>query len=170
MWRRGRQAAGSCGMIRDMTAPPDVATLRLLNDEITARASRLDTNTSRLDTKATTLLGFVLAAVTFLAAQKTGGLWKVPPFLAYGLAAYFGHQAMRPRLFKDAPEPAPLAEHVSARGEAAALLLVIHAKVKAFTENRSTHERKATSWRCAEAALTLAVACTVIALIFGGAK
>jgi len=155
-------------MIPDMTASPDPETLRLINAEISARAGRLDTSTSRLDTKATTLLGFVLAAVTFLAAQKTGGWWKVPPLVAYGIAAYFGQQAMRPRSFKDAPEPQILVEHVAARGEAAALLLLIHAKVRAFAENRITHEQKARSWRLSEMALILAVALTDVALIFGG--
>jgi hypothetical protein len=56
---------------------PTPETLRLLNEEVSARAGRLDANTARLDTKATTLLGFILAACTFLATQPVGGWWKV---------------------------------------------------------------------------------------------
>lgn len=147
---------------------PDPATLRLIHEEIAARASRLDASTARLDTKATTLLGFVLASVTFLASQETGGWWKVPPFLVFTVAAYFGIQSMRPREFKDAPEPEPLVKYLSDRKEAAALALLTAAKVQAFNENRETHKGKARSWRRSLLALTVAVALVVVALIFGG--
>jgi hypothetical protein len=58
---------------------PTLDTLRFLNEEVSARAGRLDANTTRLDTKATTLLGFILAACTFLATQPISGWWKVMP-------------------------------------------------------------------------------------------
>ncbi len=147
---------------------PDPATLRLIHDEIVARASRLDASTARLDTKATMLLGFVLASATFLASQQTGYWWKVPPFLLFTVAAYFGLQSMRPREFKDAPEPEPLVKYVTDRKEEAALVLLIAAKVQAFNKNRATHEGKARSWRKSLLALTVAVALVAVALIFGG--
>ena len=151
-----------------MTETPDPATLRLVHAELKDRASRLDTKTSRLDTKATTLLGFVLAAGTFFAAQRTGGWWKVGSFTAYAVAAYFGIQAMRPRAFKDAPEPAPLVEHVLSRSETKALTLLIQAMFGAITENQLTHAQKARAWKRSLAALIVAVVLMVTALIFGG--
>lgn len=96
--------------------------MRLVNEEVTARAQRLDANTARLDTKATTLLGFVLAASTFLATQPIGGWWKVLPYVLFVLAAIFGVQSMRPRLFKDAPEPDLLLARIAPRSEVAALI------------------------------------------------
>lgn len=147
---------------------PDLATLRLIHDEIAARASRLDASTARLDTKATTLLGFVLASATVFASHEAGGWWKVPAFLAFAIAAYFGVQSMRPREFKDAPEPDTLVEHVTLRTEEAALSLLAAAKLQAFNENRTTHNTKAVSWRRSLVALTVAVALVVVALLFGG--
>jgi hypothetical protein len=146
----------------------DPATLRLVHAELKDRASRLDASTSRLDTKATTLLGFVLAAGTFLATQETGGWWKVPSFIAFAVAAYFGIQAMRVRVFKDAPEPAPLVEHVAAKSEAVALALLIKATHDAITESRKTHQKKADAWKRSLATLIIAVVLTAIAAIFGG--
>jgi hypothetical protein len=146
---------------------PDPETLRLIHDEISARAARLDTSTGQLDTKATTLLGFVLAAATFLAAQKALGWWKLPAFLAFAAAAFCGIQALRPREFKVVPQPAVL-ETLTGHTERAVLAVLIAAKVQAFAPNERTHKEKANWWVRALLALTLAIALVVVALVFGG--
>jgi len=147
---------------------PTPETLRLLNDEVSARAARLDANTARLDTKATTMLGFILAACTFLATQPIGGWWKVPVYGVFVAAATLGFQSMRPRKFKDAPQPDAVLQFLAQRPETVALTLILEAKAQAFKENQMTHERKANSWRWCLATFTLAVVFMVSVLILGG--
>lgn len=147
---------------------PTPETLRLLNEEVSARAGRLDASTARLDTKATTLLGFILAACTFLTTQPIGGWWKVPAYAAFVAAAMLGFQSMRPRKFKDAPEPDAVLQFLAQRPETVALTLILEAKVRAFKDNQATHERKANSWRRCLAAFSLAVVFMIGALILGG--
>jgi hypothetical protein len=147
---------------------PTPETLRLLNEEVSARVGRLDTNTARLDIKATTLLGFIWAACTFLATQPIGGWWKVPAYAAFVAAATLGFQSMRPRTFKDAPEPDAVLQFLVQRPETNALNLILNAKVRAFKDNQATHERKANNWRRCLAAFSLAVVFMIGALILGG--
>lgn len=154
-----------------MSEPPqahDPATLRLVLAQIEARMGRLDANITKIDTKATTLLGFVLALTTFLGSQNAGGWWMVAPFVGLAAAAYFAIQAMRVRKYSDAPEPRVLVDQVAARSESAALTLVVKAKIKAFDANHRTHESKAKSWRWSLAALIVAVILAVAVLLFGG--
>lgn len=151
-----------------MTEPEDnLDNLRLIHDEISARSNRLDANGARLDSKATTLLGFVLAAATFLAAHDSPIGWKVAAFAAMSIAGGLGIAAMRPRKHQDAPEPGPLWNHMKARQESVTLALLIAAKVEAFEKNQKIHELKATQWRRSLVALTLAVTLTVTALAIG---
>lgn len=144
---------------------PTPDTLRLLNEEVSARAGRLDANTARLDTKATTLLGFILAACTFLATQPISGWWKVPAYAAFIASATLGFQSMRPRTFKDAPQPDSLLQFLTQRPETDALTLILKAKVQAFKDNQATHQRKANSWRGCLAAYSLAVVLMIGAII-----
>lgn len=150
-------------------AEPEVEldNVRLINDEISARLGRLDANGARLDAKATTLLGFVLAAATFLAAHTGPHWWKLAAFVALGVSGVFGLAAMRPRTHHDSPEPAPLWADMKARTEMATLALLIESKVKVFKLNKAVHERKAVHWRFSMGALTLAVAFTVTTLAIG---
>lgn len=146
---------------------PDLDNLRLIHAEVSARLDRLGDFTSTLDTKASTLLGFVLAVSTFLAAQPGIGWLKVLSFAALGVSGVFGMMAMTVRRFKDAPEPEPLWEHMRARTEAATLAVITSAKLIVFKDNARVHERKADFWRLALAALTLAMGLTVTTLAIG---
>lgn len=145
----------------------DVETVRLIHKEVKDRAARLDTNSSRLDAKATSLLGFVSAVSLFLATQRTDGWLKILAYAFLALAAYFGFQAMRVRKYSDAPEPRPLVDLVSSRNEAAALALLTEAQVRAYVDNRVNHERKALNWRWSLISLAAAVVATVVALTVG---
>jgi len=146
---------------------PNVDNLRLVHDEISARLARLDSNGDRLDTKATTLLGFVLAVGTLLASQSALTWLKIVSFVFLGLAAIFGVMAMRPRMYNDAPEPDKLWLHMRARTEMATLALITQAKVQVFAANKETHEGKAKSWRWSLIALTVGIVLTVTALAVG---
>jgi len=147
--------------------PTDTVTSRLIHDEISERAKRLDASTARIDTKATALLGFTLALATFLAAQKVSMYWKIPAFVAFAVAAYYGVHSMMPRKFSDAPEPRPLQRDVGRRTELAALLLLTEAKINSFEQNRETHKGKVKCWRRSLVALTVAIILSVLALGIG---
>jgi hypothetical protein len=146
----------------------DSTTLRLTYDEVKGRSARLADSSSRVDGKATTILGFISAVALFLASQKASGGWKLSAFALLALAAIFGILAMRPRTFMDAPEPDALIEHVLPRGQEAALLLLIHASRGAFNTNKATHARKAKYWHVSAWLFTAGVALTIAALVFGG--
>lgn len=165
-WPRSRPAAQEAAA--DAAPEHDIETLRLIYKEIKERVARLDANSSRLDTKATSLLGFVSAISLFLAAQKADGWLKLIAFCALGAAGWLGFQAMRVRTFADAPEPRPLVTHVRGRSEAAALALLTEAQIRAYEKNRKIHERKAAHWRWSLGLLAVAVGLTIIALVFGG--
>lgn len=156
-------------MASDTSTPPthDLENLRLINHEISARYDRLSDSSSRLDTKATTLVGFVLAAATFLAAHPGPAGWRAVAFVTMAVAAAFGFAALLPRKHKDAPEPAPLWQYMAARSEQATLAVVVAAKIKAFKANHETHERKALCWRGSLIALTLSIILTVTTLAIG---
>ena len=146
---------------------PDPENLRLIHKEVSERSARLYANSSALDTKAATLLGFTLAVSTLVAAHA-GLVWlKILAFVAFGFAAWFGIGAMALRKFKEAPEPQPLWDQMKSRGELATLAVVTQAKLVAFAENKKIHESKARSWRLSLVALTLAVILSVVALAIG---
>jgi hypothetical protein len=154
----------------DGVADPDLETLRLVHQEVSERSSRLAANSDRIDTKATTLLGFVLAAATFLASKSPQPVLAVLGYLGFTLAGYFGIRSMRPRAFKDAPEPGPLMRDVAPRSEAAALTLITTAKVQAFEHNHKTHEDKAKHWSLSLRTLMVAALLAVLALAIGDGK
>lgn len=150
--------------------PPavDVETLRLIHKEVKERLARLDANSSRVDTKATSLLGFVSAIALFLAVQKADGWLKLVAFCALAAAGWCGFQAVRVRRVAEAPEARPLMEMLGGQPEARVLTLLTQVQVQAYEDNRTIHEHKATQLRWSLGFLTLAVALTTIALVFGG--
>ena len=100
----------------------DIETVRLVHKEIKDRLARLDANSARLDTKATSLLGFVSAISLFLATQKIDGWLKLIAYCGLAAAGYLGFQAMRVRRYTEAPEPRLLAQQVGkTRGGGAGL-------------------------------------------------
>lgn len=157
-----------------MTAPnpepstPSVETLRLVHDEVSARAAALDANATRLDTKATTLLGFTLALATILATQQISGWLKIAPLAVLAVAASFGLQALQPRPFRSVPEPRVLVDELAARSEPAVLTILSEAKTRAILENQILHEAKARAWRKSQISLTLAAVLLVSAIAIGG--
>jgi dipeptide/tripeptide permease len=148
----------------------DLDNLRLIHDEIAARTGRLADSGARLDAKATTLLGFVLAAATFLAAHTGPFWWKFATFAAMAVAGALAMAAMTPRKHHDAPEPEQFWQFTRKRKEPATLALLIAAKIKVFNTNHKIHEGKAALWRWSLVALTLAVLLTVTTLAIGSTQ
>jgi len=145
----------------------DIETVRLVHKEIKDRLARLDANSARLDTKATSLLGFVSAISLFLATQKIDGWLKLIAYCGLAAAGYLGFQAMRVRRYTEAPEPRLLAQQVG-KQEAAVLALLTEAQIRTYEKNQKMHEQKASLWRWSLGFLALAVGLTIIALVFGG--
>lgn len=151
-----------------MTEPtPDLDTLRLVHSEMNDRAARQAANIDRVDTKATTLLGFVLAAATFFASQSVEPVTATLAYIAFAISSGYGISAMRPKRFKETPEPKALMELVAPRGEAAALALLSAAKRKTIEDNRTIHEKKAKHWNHSLVVLIVAIALAVPALLIG---
>jgi len=149
-------------------AAVDIDSLRLTHKEIRERVARLDTNTSRLDVKATSLLGFISAISLFLATQKTNGWWKAPAFAALLGAAFYGFQALRIRQFLDSPDPRSLVETTAGRQEAAVLVLLTAAQILVYEENKQKHKTKTKNWHISLGLLVAAIVATIAALTLGG--
>lgn len=58
------------------------ATLKLINTELTARLARQADDSAKVDTKAIVIVGYAVAASSFLAirhAQPDSRAWRMPP-------------------------------------------------------------------------------------------
>lgn len=154
-----------------MTNPDhDIEMLRLVNAEMQARIDRLSESSSKLDSKATTLLGFAIALGAFVLTQETLGWWRLVPLVLLSATCYFAWRTLGVRQYKEAPEPSGLLnEIVRPRfSETTALALILRAKEIVFTKNHKLHETKAKAWHHCLIALTFSAAVSIGLLLWGG--
>lgn len=141
----------------------DLETLRLANAEMQARLDRLSSSSSKIDTKATTLVGFAIALGAFVLTREVMGWWRILPLVLLAVTCFFAWQALGVREYREAPEPPGLLEHVVRPnlGERAALAFILRAKERVFTDNKSLHSGKAKAWNCC----LIVLACAAVATI-----
>lgn len=153
-----------------------VAALELLNAEISARlAMQLDAGNS-LDTKAASLLGFILAALAFIFTRPHQVWLIVPTALAFLISFYFHFEALRPRVYQSVPDPATiiqLYDDTKATGVAnvkeIVLAKTVGTKQLAFEYNvQAVDARKIRMWHHARLALIAAIVLSVVTLAVGG--
>lgn len=149
----------------------DLDALRLAHNEIKDRNEQLDKQKSIIDTKATSLLGFVSAAALFLASKEAPGCWKIAPFATLALAGFFSFQAMKVRWHSGFPKPRTLVDQVNEfngdQKEELLLKVLIAGRVESYEKNIIVRGCKAKNWRRGLLFLALSIFLTVVALIMG---
>jgi hypothetical protein len=153
-----------------------VAALEHLNAEISARlAMQLDAGSS-LDTKAASLLGFILAALAFIFTRPHRVWLVVPTALAFLISFYYFFEALRPRVYQSVPDPETiigLYDESLATGAAnvkeVVLAKTIGTKRLAFEYNVTAVDApKIRMWHHARIALIAAIVLSVVTLAVGG--
>ncbi len=139
-------------------------TLELINTEVTASLARLSDSGSRIDTKATFLVGSATTAATFLATRHAETALAALAYAAYGLAAGFGIWAYAVRLYQDVPEPRHLFNSYYAQPRAQVLAALAATRVEAFESNAHKHASKARRWWMSVLSLAVGVTLMLIAL------
>jgi hypothetical protein len=127
----------------------DLGTLELINAELASRLSRQDLSLSRIETKATVVLGFAATAAQFLATRDPfrtpwSTLFGLVAFLVYAGAFAFGIWTLRVAKFDDL-DPGELRQ-IATIDKMDALRQLIWARRAMFDTNKRKADRKADTW------------------------
>jgi len=145
-----------------------VATLELINTELSSRLSRQDQSLSRIEAKAVVVLGFAATAAQFLATRDPfrtswSTLLGLVAFLAYTCAFAFGVWTLRVAKFSDL-EVKELRQ-IAEIGQADALRQLIWARMTMFDDNKKKADLKARAWWWSSALLTAGLLSSVICIM-----
>jgi hypothetical protein len=140
-------------------------TLELINSELTARLARQAGSSDKIDTKAVVLVGYVIAAVSFLATQHPEPILAGLAYAAYAVAAALGVSAYAVRSYGDVPDPRGLFNGYVVLPRSRALAALAAVRVKAFEGNASTLRRKAGLWWFSVVTLLAGVILMVISIV-----
>jgi Ca2+/Na+ antiporter len=140
-------------------------TLEIVNAELVARLDRQFDSAAKIDNKAVVLLGYTVAASSFLATRHPELVLGVLAYTAYVVAAAFGVGAFGVGADQDVPDPRGLFDGYVERSKAQTLAALGAQRVIAFESNANKHARKAARWRISLAALVAGVALMVVSII-----
>jgi hypothetical protein len=96
-------------------------TLELINSEVADRLARQSDSNVRIETKATTLVGFAVAAASFLATQHPQPVLAALAYAAYAAAAGLAALAFAVGSYREVPEPRALLNGYARRSRAQTL-------------------------------------------------
>jgi hypothetical protein len=158
-------------ILRGMVTPTvddQAGTWELINNELTSRLARQDQSSSRIETKATVVVGFAATAAQFLATQHaSNGVLVCLAFVAYALS--FGcclgaivisrYRELDPRGLLDVYAWRPRVEVI---GRLAAI------RVQAYEHNAAKLRRKAIFWWLGLVSLTAGLTLSAIAIVQTG--
>ena len=133
--------------------PLQADTVELINTEVRDRLARQSSAGAQIDTKAVVLVGYVIAASSFLATRQSQPVLTGLALTAYAVAAAFGISAYAVGTYQDVPEPRHLLNEYATESKIAALAALAATRVEAFESNTLKHERKAARWQISLAAL-----------------
>lgn len=143
-------------------------TLELINNELAGRLVRQANSSAKIDTKATALTGYAIAAASFLATQHPQLALAGCAYGAYALAIGLSITGSSVGRHDDPPAPRPLFNRYAARPRAEVLAALGATRVKAFEANARRYDRKARLWYAATAALTAGAVLMIIAIAMRG--
>lgn len=138
-------------------------TLDLINKEIGSRLDRQTDSTAKIDTKAGLVIGYTIAAASFLATRHAQPVLAVLAFIAYAMAISLGIASLAVWNYQDI-KPRALVAYANT-SPAAALAPLISRRVKIFETNDSRQRRKAVQWWISLAALLLGAVLMVAAIL-----
>jgi hypothetical protein len=138
-------------------------TLDLINREIASRLDRQTDSTAKIDTKASLVIGYTIAAASFLATRHAQPVLAALAFIAYTAAVGFGIASLAVWNYKDI-KPRTLVAYANA-SQAGALAPLISRRVMDFETNDSRQRRKAVQWWISLTALLLGAVLMVAAIL-----
>jgi hypothetical protein len=151
-----------------------VSALELANAEVAARLADQHGASERLDTKATTVLGFVVVAASFVFVHATDD-WLLGVVGALYLFTFLSAlNALRPRTYRAVPEPSgaiTVYRNLLAAGsinlKEQFLAQLVATKAQAFEENRQADRQKVRWWWVSIGGLVLALTTSAFAVQLG---
>jgi hypothetical protein len=155
----------------DIMSAPDIRgqgeTLELINSELGGRLDRQDESGSKIDTKATLLVGFAATAAQFLATRRAQPLLQGIAFAGYALAFCLGVWTLAVAPYKDI-EPRRLLDGHAMLSKEDVLAHLAATRVKIFEMNKRKHDRKAIRWWLGIAALTIGLVFSAVSIVQNG--
>ncbi len=139
-------------------------TLALINSELAGRLDRQADSLAKIDNKAVVVIGYALAAVTFLATRLAQPALAASAYAAFAVAVGFGIMVVAVRNYQDI-EPRPLFTGYAPRSRAATLAAMAAKRVKHFEFNRDRLNTKAWQWWTSLTALVIGTMLMVAALL-----
>ena len=110
-------------------------TLALLNDELTGLLDRVSASLTKIDDKAALVVGYSIAAASFLATRHGQPLAAGFAFGFFGVSAVFAVAVLAVRSYQDF-EPRPLLNHYAQQTRAVTLAALTAERVQAAEFNR----------------------------------
>jgi hypothetical protein len=129
-------------------------TLALISGEIAALLDRQSGGLDKIDNKATAMIGYALAAATFLATRHAQPVLAVLAYVAFAAAVTAGIAAMAVRTYQDL-NPQSLLQYTGWSAAQTRARLTAN-QVRIFEANKVRQDKKARYWQI-----------SLIALIFG---
>jgi hypothetical protein len=139
-------------------------TLALINSELACRLDRQADCLVKIDNKAVVVIGYALAAATFLATRHAQPGLAACAYGAFAVAAGFGITVVAVRNYQDF-EPRALFTGYAPRSRAATLAVVAAMRVKHFEFNRGRLNTKAWQWWTSLTALLIGTMLMVAAIL-----
>ena len=145
-------------------AEPEAETLALINSELAGRLDRQADSLAKIDNKAVVVIGYALAAATFLATRHAQPALAAFAYAAFAVAVGFGIMVVAVRNYQDI-EPRPLFTGYAPRSRPAALAALAATRVKHFEFNRGRLNAKAWQWWTSLTALVVGTMLMVAAIL-----
>jgi len=139
-------------------------TLALINSELASRLDRQADSLAKIDNKAVVVIGYALAATTFLATRHAQPALTALAYALFAVAIGFGIMVIAVRNYQDI-EPRPLFVGYAPRSMAATLAAVAAKRVKHFEFNRGRLNKKAWQWWTSLIALVVGTTLMVAAIL-----
>ncbi|MFI8238539.1 hypothetical protein ACIF83_14925 [Streptomyces sp. NPDC085866] len=116
--------------------------MSLINDELKGRIASEVAAVTRLETKLTLLVGFVVTAIPLLLSRKLELITGLAALAALVFALCISLDGLRPRRWAVVPEPQPFVEELGGSSRIEILGVLIGTRVDAFEGNKRIGEIK----------------------------
>ena len=143
-------------------------TWELINGELTSRLARQDQSSSRIETKATLVVGFAATATQFLATQHpSNAVLASTAFVAYAASFFSGLGAIMISRYREI-EPRALLDNYAARTKAEVIGRLASVRVLAYEHNAARLRRKAILWWVSLVFLAAGLTLSAVAIVHTG--
>jgi hypothetical protein len=142
-------------------------TWELLNSELTSRLDRQDQSGSRIDTKATVVIGLTATAAQFLATQDTHPALATVAFALYAIAFGAGVKALAVATYREL-EPKALVDLYAGRPRVEVLGRLVSARANVYEINAGKYRTKAMYWWVAVATFAAGLVVSAVAIVQTG--